>query len=271
MAYVPPDNIMLIFCFHFGCAFALSCVNLFPLLYMGKKLFANYSNILALGNAIFGILVQGLAIFPVLSPIASCVPDQLLLASYVATDVTVDIVLCMRCLMVIPTSNYSDWYKRGLVLAVVVVDFIVRLWHVGLTTFTLLPNIGCVLQTEEKSGLVATGLIIVLVLVYGLVFTFHLSKTSTLTSIGTKAAVFTVLLVIAKVGLLIPYVMQVMGPFSLILVGYQVAMQSICLTLTSMWIKQKPTTAKNNAVLRSKVDSGSANTGASSISRSVNP
>ncbi|KAJ3318185.1 hypothetical protein HDV06_000772 [Boothiomyces sp. JEL0866] len=222
---------------------------------MGKKLFSNYSNILALVNAIFGILVQGLAIFPVLSPIASCVPDQLLLASYVGTDVAVDIVLCMRCLMVIPTSKFSDWYKRVLVLAVIVVDFVVRLWHVGLTNFLLIPEIGCVLQTEEKSGLIATGLIIVLVLFYGLVFSYHLSRSTTLATIGTKGAVFTVLLVIAKVGLLIPYVMQVMGPYSLILVGYQVAMQSICLTLTSMWIKKSGTkNASINISTKSQID-----------------
>ncbi|KAJ3311193.1 hypothetical protein HDV04_004197 [Boothiomyces sp. JEL0838] len=253
MSFVPPANIMMIYCFHFGCTFALSAINLFPLLYLGRNLFSNISNILALINSVFGILVNAFAVFPILSPIDSCVPDQILLLSYVITDVAVDIVLCIRCISVIPPSKYSYYFKLANTVILLVVDFIVRIWHVGLSRFTMNENY-CLLITDESTGLIASILIIAMVCFYGIVFSACLFQTKSHANIGWKGAVFTLLLIAAKVGLLIPYVLKVLGEYSIILVGWQVSMQNICLTMTSMWIKKSKTKGNINISTKSQIE-----------------
>ncbi|KAJ3303452.1 hypothetical protein HDV03_003820 [Kappamyces sp. JEL0829] len=228
-----------------GTGLGFGLCNLVALLSQYGFRFTTTTSKLQILNAVFGLANAVVALFVLLLPQSSCVSVISTVVLYLLAEFCMDAVLLIRLLALYGAGH--QMLKSVWILGFVLFDMAPRAVHVLLNSYNFIDKVSlCQLIPNQLSAHIQDGAVMMYVLLMGLRFGFSLYQAtrntdSILKLVGIKSTVFTLLLIVVKFSLYIPFSVQLMGPYSTAFVLLQVPLEGILLTLTTQWTKSHST------------------------------
>ncbi|KAJ3357340.1 hypothetical protein HDU91_005411, partial [Kappamyces sp. JEL0680] len=193
-----------------GFSLGLSVLNFFALFYQYGYSFTNRTSVLQLVNGITGILLTLDGIQTEVFPQDSCNWVIAGLPLYIIAEMSVDGVLVVRILATY--ANRSKIIRTSWIIMFLLLDMGARIVHVSLNEYTYIPSVRlCHITSNSASALIQDISVCTFMLAMGLEFARNLWHLKDLKDVAMKSAVFTLLLIICKFSLYIPYSQNVIS------------------------------------------------------------
>jgi hypothetical protein len=167
--------------------------------------------------------------------LAGCTYSIIAVVIYLMAEVTVDAyLLSLVCI----TTQGSKLYKSLWITGFLLFDVVPRTIAFFAITF---ENKGfCNISSNPVLGFTANISLSLFAIAMGVCLAYNLisSQTTILTTVGVKSAIFCIILVLVKLVFYVPYVLQTIGPFSVVFIYLQSSIECVLFNLSVYWKSQ---------------------------------
>jgi hypothetical protein len=179
-------------------------------------------------------LVIGIISYVLKAP--TCAYSILGVVFYLIAELAVDgYLLSLVCVTVQPgkRGKLIQWLW---IIGFLVFDAIPRLVSFTVIRFEVKGNF-CNISSHPIAGITTNASLNLFAIVMGVNLAWSLisSRQHVLTTVGIKSAIFCIIMVVVKIGFYVPYILQVIGPYSIVFLYFQFSLECVLLNASVYW------------------------------------
>jgi hypothetical protein len=201
----------------------------------GTKIFSLIA-MLQTVNALAALVALGIGIVSYVLKAPTCMYSILGVVFYLIAELAVDgYLLSLVCVTVQPGQR-GKLFQWLWIIGFLIFDAIPRLVSFTVIRFEMKGNF-CNISSHPIAGITTNASLNLFAIIMGASLAWSLisSRQHVLTTVGIKSAIFCIVMVIVKIAFYVPYIMQVIGAYSVVFLYFQFSLECVLLNVSVYW------------------------------------